>query len=116
MIPEAPRRARLRHVTSTGTAVAAALLPLAVGVLLARTTAGDPLAPVNALITTGGRRAGVSPAVWKRCGRAALSDAGTRINGAALRLRAGRSPSLRPGARRRRGTARRPVRPAGPER
>ncbi|GAA1504891.1 hypothetical protein GCM10009730_05040 [Streptomyces albidochromogenes] len=73
MSPEA-RRVRMRHVTSTGTALAATLLPLAVGVLLAKTMAGDPLAPVNALMTSGGHRARVSPSVWRGCGRRALSQ------------------------------------------
>ncbi|OEJ23644.1 hypothetical protein AR457_03175 [Streptomyces agglomeratus] len=63
----------MQHVTTTGTALAVALLPLAVGVLLAKTMAGDPLAPVNALITSGGQRARVSPSQWRGCGRTALS-------------------------------------------
>jgi hypothetical protein len=73
MIPDAARRASMQHVTTTGTALAVALLPLAVGVLLAKTMAGDPLAPVNALITSGGQRARVSPSQWRGCGRTALS-------------------------------------------
>ncbi|WP_434600666.1 hypothetical protein [Streptomyces sp. A5-4] len=63
----------MQHLTSTGTALAVALLPLAFGVLLAKTMAGDPLAPVNALITSGGQRAPISPLQWRRCGRTVLS-------------------------------------------
>ncbi|MFG3506857.1 hypothetical protein ACGF5F_15235 [Streptomyces sp. NPDC047821] len=74
MISDAPRRPHLRHVTTTGAALAAALLPLAAAVLLAKTMAGDPLAPVNTLITSGGQRVRISPSVWRRCGRQALSD------------------------------------------
>lgn len=73
MIPDPPRRANMRHVTTTGSALAAALLPLVVGMLLAKTMAGDPLAPVNALITSGGQRARVSPSQWRSCGRTTLS-------------------------------------------
>ncbi|WP_351225763.1 hypothetical protein [Streptomyces sp. NPDC002133] len=67
-----PRHPRVQHVTTTGTALAAALLPLVVGVLLAKAMAADPLTPVNALITSGGRRARVSPSHWRGCGRNAL--------------------------------------------
>ncbi|MFG2295944.1 hypothetical protein [Streptomyces sp. NPDC048603] len=63
---------RVRQVTVAGRALATALLPLALGVLLARAAAGDPMTPVNALITNGAQRARVSPAEWRRCGRAAL--------------------------------------------
>ncbi|WP_455355106.1 hypothetical protein [Streptomyces sp. SYSU K217416] len=65
MIPDAPRYARMQHVTTAGTALAAALLPLVVGVLLARAMAADPLTPVNALITSGGQRARLSPPAWR---------------------------------------------------
>ncbi|MET9514311.1 hypothetical protein [Streptomyces sp. NPDC002994] len=84
MSPDAPRRVSMHHVTTTGTALAVALLPLAVGVLLAKTMAGDPLAPVNALMTSGGQRARISPSEWRRCGRAALSKwkDGIQANGA----------------------------------
>ncbi|MEE1754634.1 hypothetical protein [Streptomyces sp. SP18CS02] len=72
MTDEAPHRRHMRRVTTTGTALASALLPLAVGVLLARTLATDPMAPVNALIT-GGQRASVPPSLWRGCGRTVLS-------------------------------------------
>lgn len=62
----------MQHVTSAGTTLAVTLAPLVIGVLLARTMALDPHGPVNALITRGGRGAGVSPAEWRGCGRRAL--------------------------------------------
>lgn len=71
MAPDAPRP-RMQHVTSAGTTLAVTLAPLVIGVLLARTMALDPHTPVNALITRGGRGAGVSPAEWRGCGRNAL--------------------------------------------
>uniref|UniRef100_A0AAU2VIL5 Uncharacterized protein n=1 Tax=Streptomyces sp. NBC_00008 TaxID=2903610 RepID=A0AAU2VIL5_9ACTN len=71
MAPDAPRP-RMKHVTSAGTTLAVSLAPLVIGVLLARTMALDPHSPVNALITRGGRGAGVSPAEWRGCGRRAL--------------------------------------------
>jgi hypothetical protein len=73
MIFDASRRVSMQHVTHTGAALAATLLPLAAAVLLARTTAGDPLAPVNTLVTSGGHRARVSLSVWRGCGRTTLS-------------------------------------------
>ncbi|MGW7196641.1 hypothetical protein [Streptomyces chryseus] len=96
MIPDASRRVSMRHVTSTGTALAATLLPLAVGVLLAKTMAGDPLAPVNALMTSGGHRARISPSDWRRCGRTALSKwrPGTKSDGADSRSRVRRRTYL----------------------
>ncbi|MGW1766813.1 hypothetical protein ACWCQL_22420 [Streptomyces sp. NPDC002073] len=78
MLPDAPpglrgpRSPRVRHVTVAGTALATALLPVVVGVLLARTMATDPMAPVNALITSGGQRARVSRAELRSCGHRAL--------------------------------------------
>ncbi|MFF5933897.1 hypothetical protein [Streptomyces sp. NPDC012508] len=57
MISDARRSSRMQHVTTTGTALAGALLPLVVGMLLARSVGADPMAPVNALITSGGQRA-----------------------------------------------------------
>ncbi|MFD0147200.1 MULTISPECIES: hypothetical protein [unclassified Streptomyces] len=57
MISDARRTSRMQHVTTTGAALAGALLPLAVGMLLARSVGADPMAPVNALITSGGQRA-----------------------------------------------------------
>ncbi|MCX4768294.1 hypothetical protein [Streptomyces sp. NBC_01285] len=71
MAPDAPRP-RMQHVTSAGTTLAVTLAPLVIGVLLARTMALDPHTPVNALITRGGRGAGISPAEWRGCGRNAL--------------------------------------------
>ncbi|MCX4680791.1 hypothetical protein OG413_36880 [Streptomyces sp. NBC_01433] len=69
---EAPRHPRIQHVTTAGSALAVTLLPLVVGVLLARTMAADPMTSVNALVTNGGHRARVSPKEWRRCGRHAL--------------------------------------------
>ncbi|MER7111686.1 hypothetical protein [Streptomyces sp. NPDC000229] len=74
MTSDASRRVNMRHVANTGAALAVTLLPLAAAVLLAKAMAGDPLAPVNTLITTGGQRARISPSVWRRCGRATLSE------------------------------------------
>ncbi|WP_257002449.1 hypothetical protein [Streptomyces sp. WZ.A104] len=92
MTSEAPRRPRIQHVTTAGTALAVTLLPLVVGVLLARTMAADPMTTVNALVTNGGHRPRVSPKEWRRCGGHALR-----------RLRtAERVSTGRPGARRRR--------------
>ncbi|WP_179166704.1 hypothetical protein [Streptomyces sp. CB03238] len=93
MISDAPRRVNMRHVANTGAALAATLLPLATAVLLAKTMAGDPLAPVNTLITTGGQRARISPSVWRRCGRATLSEWKGETPG---RTRCGRPVPRRP--------------------
>lgn len=57
---------RMRHVTTAGSALAVALVPLVVGVLLAKAMAADPYTPVNALIAGGGRRAGLPRAEWSR--------------------------------------------------
>ncbi|MFE5481086.1 hypothetical protein [Streptomyces sp. NPDC056527] len=54
------RNRRMQHVTTTGSALAVALLPLAVGMLLARSVGADPMTSVNALITSGGQRARLS--------------------------------------------------------
>ncbi|MGW1316329.1 hypothetical protein [Streptomyces sp. NPDC002426] len=64
MVPAAPTRPRIQSLTTAGTALAVTLLPLAAGVLLARTMALDPLAPVNALVTSGGQRARLAPSRW----------------------------------------------------
>ncbi|MFJ3583089.1 hypothetical protein ACIPPS_12790 [Streptomyces sp. NPDC090127] len=61
MTPDAPRTSRIQHVTTTGSAVAVALLPLVVGMMLARSVGADPMTSVNALITSGGQRARLSP-------------------------------------------------------
>ncbi|WP_241838138.1 hypothetical protein [Streptomyces sp. CB03234] len=97
MISDASRRVNMRHVANTGAALAATLLPLAAAVVLAKTMAGDPLAPVNALITTGGQRARISPSVWRRCGRATLSEWKGEWKGETpARTRCGRSVPRRP--------------------
>ncbi|WP_327677314.1 hypothetical protein [Streptomyces sp. NBC_00467] len=72
MTPDAARRPRLQHVSVTGAALVGVLLPLAAGVLLARTMGADPLTPVNAFITHGGQRASGLPGQLRRCGRYAL--------------------------------------------
>ncbi|MEK8142092.1 hypothetical protein NKH18_04160 [Streptomyces sp. M10(2022)] len=56
-----------------GTALAVTLLPVVIGVLLARTMAADPLTPVNALITSGAARR-IAPAQWRRYGRTRCAD------------------------------------------
>lgn len=64
MVPEAPTRPRIQTLAGAGTALAVTLLPLAAGILLARTMALDPMAPVNALVTSGGHRARLAPSRW----------------------------------------------------
>ncbi|MFE5242427.1 MULTISPECIES: hypothetical protein [unclassified Streptomyces] len=65
MVRIAPPRPRIqKNLTSAGSALAVTLLPLAVGVLLARTMALDPMTPVNALVTSGGQRARIAPSRW----------------------------------------------------
>ncbi|MEV3931238.1 MULTISPECIES: hypothetical protein [unclassified Streptomyces] len=64
MVPDAPTRPRIHTLAGAGTALAVTLLPLAVGILLARTMALDPMAPVNALVTSGGQRARLGPSRW----------------------------------------------------
>ncbi|MBT1184467.1 hypothetical protein HET69_10635 [Streptomyces sp. CJ_13] len=69
MTSAAPRpalRPRMQHVTTAGTALAVALVPLVVGVLVAKALGADPLTPVNALISGGGQRAGLPRAEWRR--------------------------------------------------
>ncbi|MET9700464.1 hypothetical protein ABZY31_26595 [Streptomyces sp. NPDC006529] len=76
MTPDAAprtRHPRLRNATTAGSALAVALLPLVVGVLVAKGMAADPHAPVNALITGGGPRAGIPRAEWRRRGQHARS-------------------------------------------
>lgn len=72
MDSEAQRRPRIRHISTAGTALAVTLLPLVVGVLLAKSMAADPLTSVNALVTNGGHRPRVSPRQWRSCGGDAL--------------------------------------------
>lgn len=62
----AANRPHLRRVTTAGAALAVALGPLVVGVLVAKGIAADPHAPVNALITGGGQRVGLPRAEWRR--------------------------------------------------
>ncbi|MFF7076728.1 hypothetical protein [Streptomyces lavendulae] len=59
---------RLRQVGAAGSALAVALVPLVVGVLVAKGMAADPHTPVNALISGGGQRAGLPRAEWRRRG------------------------------------------------
>ncbi|MFF8828135.1 hypothetical protein [Streptomyces sp. NPDC015131] len=80
------QRPALRRAARTGAALAGVLLPLTAAVLLAKAMAGDPLAPVNTLMTTGSQRVRVSPAAWRGCGRGALSA------GRAARRRRVRTP------------------------
>ncbi|MCX5379993.1 hypothetical protein [Streptomyces sp. NBC_00091] len=98
-------RPRLGHVTTAGSALAVALVPLVVGVLIAKGMAADPHAPVNALITGGGQRAGLPRAEWSRRGRNAVRRLRTARQGTARRCaavrdrrRALRRPAA-PGAR-----------------
>lgn len=72
MDSDASRHPRIQHVTTAGSALAVTLLPLVVGVLLAKVVAGDPMTSVNALVTSGGQRVRHSPSVWRGCGRSAL--------------------------------------------
>jgi hypothetical protein len=62
----------MQNVTTAGSALAVALVPLVVGVLLAKALATDPLTPVNALIAGGGQRAGLPRAEWRRRGHVTL--------------------------------------------
>ncbi|MGW5847443.1 hypothetical protein ACWFQ8_05645 [Streptomyces sp. NPDC055254] len=69
MTSDAPRgaaRPRMQHVTTAGSALAVALVPLVVGVLLAKALAADPMTPVNALIAGGGQRAVLPRGEWRR--------------------------------------------------
>ncbi|MFK0046671.1 hypothetical protein ACIQU4_21695 [Streptomyces sp. NPDC090741] len=68
----AARPRRMQHVTIAGSALAVALVPLVVGVLVAKGIAADPHTPVNALITGGGQRAGLPRAEWHRRGHATM--------------------------------------------
>ncbi|MET9437184.1 hypothetical protein [Streptomyces sp. NPDC006551] len=105
MTSDPRRNRRMQHVTTTGSALAVALFPLVVGVLLAKTVGADPMAPVNALITSGGQRARLSRSQLRTCGGRALRTAGAgvrtvrsvrsvrpgRVAGAARVVRAGRA-------------------------
>ncbi|MEU2391200.1 hypothetical protein [Streptomyces sp. NPDC007369] len=70
--PPSSPRPRLQQVTVAGSALAVALLPLVVGVLVAKGMAADPHTPVNALITSGGQRAGLPRGEWRRRGHTAM--------------------------------------------
>ncbi|CAM5281232.1 hypothetical protein ACIBTP_17110 [Streptomyces avidinii] len=59
-------RPRMQQVTTAGSALAVALVPLVVGVLFAKALAADPMTPVNALIAGGGQRAALPRGEWKR--------------------------------------------------
>ncbi|MFF5703038.1 hypothetical protein ACFY7H_11105 [Streptomyces sp. NPDC012794] len=83
-----PARPRLGHVTAAGSALAVALVPLVVGVLIAKGVAADPHAPVNALITGGGQRAGLPHAEWSRRGHSAVRRLRTARQGTARRCAA----------------------------
>ncbi|MET9570679.1 hypothetical protein ACFYNW_30405 [Streptomyces virginiae] len=76
MTDDAPRsataRPRMQHVTTAGSALAVALVPLVVGVLFAKAMAADPMTPVNALIAGGGQRAALPRGEWKRRGHTTL--------------------------------------------
>ncbi|WP_299539321.1 hypothetical protein [uncultured Streptomyces sp.] len=72
MLPVIRRTTRAHHVTLAGTALAGALLPLVVGVLLARAASGDPMAPVSTFVTGVGARGPARPGAWRYAGRDAL--------------------------------------------
>ncbi|MDD9376020.1 hypothetical protein M8Z33_04910 [Streptomyces sp. ZAF1911] len=80
--PAANRPRMQQHVTTAGSALAVALVPLVVGVLVAKGLAADPHAPVNALITGGGQRAGLPRAEWRRRGAATMRRLRTVRRGA----------------------------------
>ncbi|MBT2899002.1 MULTISPECIES: hypothetical protein [unclassified Streptomyces] len=95
MTSEAPRRPRIQHVTTAGSALAVTLLPLVVGALLAKTMAADPMTSVNALVTSGGHRPRVSPKEWRRCGGHALRRLRTADRAPLARGRHALTPSGR---------------------
>ncbi|MET9603672.1 hypothetical protein ABZZ17_01255 [Streptomyces sp. NPDC006512] len=76
---------RMRHVTTAGSALAVVLVPLVVGVLIAKGVAADPHAPVNALISGGGQRAGLPVSEWRRRGHGAMRRLRTAREGTARR-------------------------------
>ncbi|TXS44365.1 hypothetical protein [Streptomyces sp. t39] len=87
MTSEVPRSARLRQMTATGTVLAGVLLPLAAGVLLARSVGADPLTPVNALLTSGAQRAAARQPQLRGCRRHALLGRAPAVRSAAERIR-----------------------------
>lgn len=104
MTSEALRPTRLRRMTATGTVLAGVLLPLAAGVLLARSVGADPLAPVNTLITSGAQRAAARQPQLRGHRRRALLGGAPGMREAAERIRpaasrcAGALARVRPGA------------------
>ncbi|MFD7259798.1 hypothetical protein [Streptomyces sp. NPDC059874] len=84
-------RPRMRHVTTAGTALAVALVPLVVGVLVAKGMGADPMTSVNALISGGGQRAGLPRAEWRCRGHATMC----RLRTARRTARRVASPRLR---------------------
>ncbi|MET9881942.1 hypothetical protein ABZZ20_02070 [Streptomyces sp. NPDC006430] len=89
------RPRRMQHVTTAGSALAVALVPLVVGVLVAKGMAADPHTPVNALITSGGQRAGLPRAEWRRRGHDTMRRLRTARRGTARRAVRLRPASLR---------------------
>ncbi|MFJ3980157.1 hypothetical protein [Streptomyces sp. NPDC090021] len=81
----APARPRMQHVTTAGSALAVALVPLVFGVLFAKAMAADPMTPVNALIAGGGQRAALPRGEWKRRGHTTLHRLRTARRDAARR-------------------------------
>lgn len=102
MNADASRRPRIQEVTTTGSALATALLPLMVAILVAKSLGADPMTPVNALIAGGGQRPRVCPAQLRSCGRGALR-----------RRRAGAAPAAASGTRSGHAQMLRRVRSAG---
>ncbi|MGW3324553.1 hypothetical protein [Streptomyces virginiae] len=78
-------RPRMQHVTTAGSALAVALVPLVVGVLFAKAMAADPMTPVNALIAGGGQRAALPRGEWKRRGHTTVRRLRTARRDTALR-------------------------------
>ncbi|MCX5588700.1 hypothetical protein [Streptomyces erythrochromogenes] len=101
MNDDAPRsetvRPRMQHVTTAGSALAVALVPLVVGVLFAKAMAADPMTPVNALIAGGGQRAALPQGEWKRRGHSTLHRLRTARRDTARRC--ARARGLRPRSR-----------------
>ncbi|CAM5244871.1 hypothetical protein GCM10010329_43760 [Streptomyces spiroverticillatus] len=81
----AAHRTHLRHVTVAGSALAVALVPLLVGVLVAKGMGADPHSSVNALMTGGGPRAGLPRTEWRRRRHATMHRLRTARQGAARR-------------------------------
>lgn len=88
-------RPHLHRVTCAGSALAVALVPLVVGVLAAKGIGADPHAPVNALITGGGQRAGLPRAEWSRRGHGAVRRLRTARRTVRSRYGALRRPPVR---------------------